>query len=231
MKSKLGLLVTALVLSACATNEYAKFPKPTAGEGVLIVPVGTVEATQASDKASAAFGLIGALVEAAVTAKSSEEKSKTLTSEIVQAKIEDYLGQQVLNNVNKCGVTGSVHKEVVVNTDKDWLARQESVLPQREKVKANYVIETGAIRLSVRDGLVIKSVCVGGVAKVFRTSDGMLVNKVPTSRFSQYVCPKNALEHFWDGDSEKFTELVTVTKSALDELAVNMASDICSKPE
>ena len=144
MAKKLLFLITIMVVSGCATDQYAQYAKPTNGSTVLVVPVGSVEATHVSTKGSA-FGLLGALADNAVNSKSSGDKSNSMTKELVQAKIEDYLGQQVLKDVSKCGVTGNVQKEVVVNTDKEWVESPKSVLPDNTFNKASDVLLNGTM--------------------------------------------------------------------------------------
>lgn len=226
VKKNLMLLpVAALLLSGCATNEFSKYPKPTIGSTVLVVPVGSLEAQHASSKAGS-FGLIGALTELALTADSNKSNSKTLTSEMVEAKIEDYLGQQLLAKISACGVAGTVHKEIVVNNDTEWFKNTKSAVPEFAKTKADYVIETGALSLSIRDGLVVKELCARGAAKVFRTSDGLLVNKA-----NSWTCYKATLEHYSDGDAEKYVELKNATKELMNDIAATMSYDICTKAQ
>ena len=233
----LAFLSLPLVLTGCGiaqrqqeANYYAQFTGPESGSTVLVVPVGFIQAESSSQKGGAAFGLIGALIESSTTSDSSKNKGEAVTATLVQEKIDEYLAKQILSKMNACNIKGAVSSEPPVKIDKDWVQSITSVIPNQKVMKVNYAIELGAPTFVIYDGLVNTKLCGAAVAKVFRVSDGVLINKVRGSNQSGLLC-NQSLSHYSDGDKEKFDELKKITKEALDEIATKISQQICRQKD
>ena len=234
----MGLSLLTMSLIGCGAMqrsqevaEFEKFPAPQSGSPTLVVPVGSVEAENVSAKGGMAFGLIGALVELAATANSSAERGKKATAAMVEAKIEEYLAKQVATKLTEsCGLKTDVYKEVLAKNDKEWVKKREPVdgsVLNNPKRRVAYVVEAGTTRLSIIDGLAVTKLCITGTAKVFEAPAGSLVNKVTVTNGGMSC--NHSLSHYSDDDPEKFNELKSVTKTALDELATDIAVGVCKK--
>lgn len=238
MKKLTVIYMTIMVLvTGCGSiqrqqeaNYFAQFSGPESGSTVDIVSVGAIQAQSSSQKGGAAFGLIGALIEAAATSESSQNKGEAITSALVQEKIDDYLAKQTLLKLNACNVTGSISPSIVNKTDKEWSQSLNTVVTNPKSIKANYIVELGAPTFVIYDGLASTKICGAATAKVFRASDGMLVNKVRATNQNGLLC-NHSLSHYSDSDKEKFEELKKVTKEALDEIAGKLSQQICRTKE
>lgn len=234
----MGLSLLTISLIGCGAiqrsqeaAEFEKNPAPQSGSSVLVVPVGSVEAENVSAKGGMAFGLIGALVELAATANSSADRGKKANAAMVEAKIEEYLAKQVATKLaESCGLKTDVYKEVLAKNDKEWVKKRvpiDSGTLNNPKRKVAYVVEAGTTRLAIIDGLAVTKLCITGAAKVFDAPAGNLLNKVTVSNGGM-TC-NHSLSHYSDDDPEKFNELKTVTKTALDEVATELAVGVCKK--
>lgn len=226
----MSLIGCGLIQRSQEAAEFEKNPAPQSGSSVLVVPIGSVEAENVSAKGGMAFGLIGALVELAATSSSSAERGKKANAAMVEAKIEEYLAKQVATRLTEsCGLKTDVYKEVLAKNDKEWITKREPIdssVLSNPKRQVAYVVEAGTTRLSIVDGLVVTKLCIAGSAKVFSAPAGSLVNKITVT--NGMSC-SHSLSHYSDDDPEKFNELKSVTKTALDELAAEIAIGVCRK--
>jgi hypothetical protein len=237
MKINLLLVFIAAILAGCGSiqrqqeaNHFAQFTGPEAGSVVAVYPVGSIQAQSSSQKGGAAFGLIGALIESAATSDSSQNKGEQITATLIQEKMDEYLAKQVLASINNCNIKGNVSSNPPIKVDKDWLQSTTSVVPDQKVLKVNYVVEVGAPTFVIYDGLVSTKMCGAATAKVFRVSDGVLINKVRGSNQSGLLC-NQSLSHYSDADKEKFDELKKTTKDALGEIATKIGQQICRQKD
>lgn len=231
LKTSVLLVFCLTVLSGCAgliksadEEEFSKNAPPTAGSKAFIVPVGSYEAVSTSMKGGSAFGLIGALVEAAVTSGSSEAKGKAVTAALVEEKLEEYLATKLSENLQSCGIKAQVGTEKLAKLSNDWVQDRKPISQMPKGY--DYLIEAGATSAGIIDGLVVTKMCVSASAKVFKAPEMVLVNRVADSRSRN--CDNNLSNYSSEG-REKFDELKIQTKAALDAVALSLSNSICMK--
>ncbi|MBV8548786.1 MAG: hypothetical protein JO126_04955 [Alphaproteobacteria bacterium] len=221
-KRYISTLGVILSLTGCA-GDFAQFPPPDRGSYALVVPVGNIQVEHTSNSTGVMFGALGPLIEAAATSSSSQTKGQNATDALAQEKIENYFASQIARKVDTCGIKGQVYKEVIADTDKQWLDKTTSVMPDITSVKANYVIEAGAPEIGISEGMFETVLCTKARVKVYRASDGAYVNKI-----RDWTCQER-LSHYSESDPQRFEELSTKTKAALDKISANLADGICKK--
>lgn len=226
-----SVVLYALILQGCAgmiksadEEEFSKNPPPVAGAKAFIVPVGSFEASSTSMKGGAAFGLIGALVEAAITSGSSEVKGKAVTAALVEEKLEEYLASKLAENLQSCGIQAQIGKEKLAKLSSEWVQDRKPI--SQAPKGYDYLIESGATSAGIIDGLVVTKMCVSASAKVFSLPDAVLVNRIADSRSRN--CDNNLSKYSSEG-KERFDELKAQTKVSLDSIALNLANSICMK--
>lgn len=237
---------TVALLVGCATNtanikqnestlSSSTNAKPSQAVGnattgqVLIVPVGDMNANFTSNSGfGAAFGLIGALVEAAATAGNSNSQSSTAKEVLVEQRLQDYLASEVAKSLQKCGYRPDISAEIYAKDTKNWADTDAPLSGSLVNVKPNYqyLIEVGIQDLSVQKTLVQDRIHGSAVAKLYRSNNLEFVEKF---RDFTAFSGKAVLQHYSsDDNNKKIEELKNGSKSVLNYLAGNIASDICS---